>query len=137
MVWKFPRRAAGEQQGSKWNEELTDQMINQVHKRLCQSTYKTDYMGIPQGEAISPYFVMFLDFVFCVLQDWIISFVYVAYMYMKYMEFVSSPAIIITAFLQKKKKKKKKKKMMPVLYGRTYGYRVEFKLTFLLFFKYE
>ena len=31
---------------------------------------------------------MFLDFVFCVLQDWIISFVYVAYMYMNYMEFV-------------------------------------------------
>ena len=50
-MWKFPRRAPGEQQGSKWNEELTDQMVNQVHKRLCQSTYKTDYMGIPQGNA--------------------------------------------------------------------------------------
>ncbi|XP_069130196.1 uncharacterized protein [Argopecten irradians] len=49
MVWKFPSRARAEQKESPWSEELTDDMIKQVHKRLCQSTYQSDYLGIPQG----------------------------------------------------------------------------------------
>ncbi|KAK3100727.1 hypothetical protein FSP39_024323 [Pinctada imbricata] len=49
MVWKFPSKALPEDQKSPWSEELTDDMINQVHKRLCSSTYQTDYLGIPQG----------------------------------------------------------------------------------------
>ena len=51
MVWKFPRRAPNEMPSSRWNEELTNDMINQVHKRLCQTTYQTDYLAIPQGKA--------------------------------------------------------------------------------------
>ncbi|XP_062598088.1 testis-expressed protein 26-like isoform X1 [Saccostrea cucullata] len=49
LVWRFPSNAKGEQQSSPWSEELTDEMIGQVHKRLCQSTYQNDYLGIPQG----------------------------------------------------------------------------------------
>ncbi|KAL4230144.1 Testis-expressed sequence 26 protein [Mactra antiquata] len=49
LVWKFPRGGWKESEGAKWNEELTDDKINQVHKRLCQSTYQTDYLGTPQG----------------------------------------------------------------------------------------
>lgn len=51
MVWKFPSKARAEQSGSPWSEELTNEMIQQVHKRLCQSTYQSDYLGIPQGTA--------------------------------------------------------------------------------------
>ncbi|XP_060085930.1 uncharacterized protein LOC132565305 [Ylistrum balloti] len=49
MVWKFPSKARAEQKESPWSEELTDDMIKQVHKRLCQSTYQSDFLGIPQG----------------------------------------------------------------------------------------
>lgn len=49
LVWKFPQRSADEQPQARWSEELTNDMINQVHRRLCQSTYQTDYMGLPQG----------------------------------------------------------------------------------------
>lgn len=49
LVWKFPRGGPKETEGSKWAEEVTDDKINQVHKRLCQSTYQTDYLGVPQG----------------------------------------------------------------------------------------
>ncbi|CAC5361004.1 unnamed protein product [Mytilus coruscus] len=49
MVWRFPTKTMAEPKPSPWSEELTDDKINQVHKRLCQSTYQTDYLGIPQG----------------------------------------------------------------------------------------
>ncbi|XP_071127373.1 uncharacterized protein [Mytilus edulis] len=49
MVWRFPTKSQAEPKPSPWSEELTDDKINQVHKRLCQSTYQTDYLGIPQG----------------------------------------------------------------------------------------
>ncbi|XP_048774084.1 testis-expressed protein 26-like isoform X2 [Ostrea edulis] len=49
LVWKFPSKAKAEQDPSPWSEQLTDDMIGQVHKRLCQSTYQNDYLGIPQG----------------------------------------------------------------------------------------
>ncbi|XP_052792471.1 uncharacterized protein LOC128226568 isoform X2 [Mya arenaria] len=49
LVWKFPRCGPIETEGSKWSEELTDEKINQVHKRMCSSTYQTDYLGVPQG----------------------------------------------------------------------------------------
>lgn len=49
MVWKFPRGGWKNTEGGSWSEQLTDEKINQVHKRLCQSTYQTDYLGTPQG----------------------------------------------------------------------------------------
>lgn len=50
LVWRFPSKAKPEQESSPWSEQATDEMINQVHKRLCQSTYQSDYLGIPQGK---------------------------------------------------------------------------------------
>ena len=50
MVWRFPSKAKPEQDNSPWSEQVTDEMIGQVHKRLCQSTYQSDYLGIPQGK---------------------------------------------------------------------------------------
>lgn len=52
MVWRFPSKAKAEQHPSPWSEAATDDMMNQVHKRLCQSTYQTDYLGIPQGKEV-------------------------------------------------------------------------------------
>ncbi|CAL1541209.1 unnamed protein product [Lymnaea stagnalis] len=50
MVWRFPRK-------NKYNldplerpsEELTNEKLNQITKRLCHSVYQNDYLGIPQG----------------------------------------------------------------------------------------
>ena len=49
MVWRYPAKSKCEEAPVPWSAELTDDMMNQVHKRLCQSTYQTDYLGIPQG----------------------------------------------------------------------------------------
>ncbi|KAL3880056.1 hypothetical protein ACJMK2_032327 [Sinanodonta woodiana] len=49
MVWKFPKKGYAEHPSSKWSEELTNDKMNQVYKRLCQSTYQSDYLAIPQG----------------------------------------------------------------------------------------
>ncbi|XP_060551358.1 testis-expressed protein 26-like isoform X2 [Ruditapes philippinarum] len=49
LVWKFPRGGWRNTEGGRWSEELTDDKIKQVHKRLCQSTYQTDFLGSPQG----------------------------------------------------------------------------------------
>ncbi|XP_052281581.1 testis-expressed protein 26-like isoform X1 [Dreissena polymorpha] len=49
LVWKFPRNGWRETEGGRWSEELTNEKIAQVHKRLCQSTYQTDFLGTPQG----------------------------------------------------------------------------------------
>lgn len=49
MVWKFPSKTQVSQPGMPWSEELTNEKLNQVTKRLCRSTYQRDYLGIPQG----------------------------------------------------------------------------------------
>lgn len=47
MMWKFPSKAYPT--SSPWSDELTNEKLNQVNKRLCRSTYQTDFLGIPQG----------------------------------------------------------------------------------------
>nr|XP_022327637.1 testis-expressed protein 26-like [Crassostrea virginica] len=58
MVWRFPSKAKPEQDSSPWSEQVTDEMIGQVHKRLCQSTYQSDYLGIPQGFQVKRAFTL-------------------------------------------------------------------------------
>lgn len=58
LVWRFPSKAKPEQESSPWSEQVTDEMINQVHKRLCQSTYQSDYLGIPQGFQVKRAFTL-------------------------------------------------------------------------------
>ncbi|XP_067663810.1 testis-expressed protein 26-like isoform X2 [Haliotis asinina] len=49
MVWRFPSNKNPVPDVTPWAEEVTNEKLNQVHKRLCSSTYQTDYLGIPQG----------------------------------------------------------------------------------------
>ncbi|KAL5011376.1 hypothetical protein ScPMuIL_009927 [Solemya velum] len=49
LIWRFPSKAREEHTKCPWSEELTDEKMAQVSKRLCQSTYQCDYLGIPQG----------------------------------------------------------------------------------------
>ena len=63
MVWRYPAKSKCEEAPVPWSAELTDDMMNQVHKRLCQSTYQTDYLGIPQG-ILSRFMVMVFNATF-------------------------------------------------------------------------
>ncbi|KAK7097108.1 uncharacterized protein [Littorina saxatilis] len=49
MVWKFPSKRHQYPDSSPWSEEMTNEKLNQVTKRLSRSTYQNDYLGIPQG----------------------------------------------------------------------------------------
>ncbi|KAH9513985.1 hypothetical protein Btru_031894 [Bulinus truncatus] len=50
MVWRFPRHSKYSPEATeKISEELTNEKLNQITKRLCQSVYQSDYLGIPQG----------------------------------------------------------------------------------------
>ncbi|KAL8599856.1 hypothetical protein ACOMHN_038429 [Nucella lapillus] len=49
MVWKFPSKTHQFPQSSPWSEQMTNEKLNQVTKRLCRSTYQNDYLGVPQG----------------------------------------------------------------------------------------
>ncbi|KAK0050482.1 testis-expressed sequence 26 protein [Biomphalaria pfeifferi] len=50
MVWRFPRNSQyNPETAEKISEELTNERLNQITKRLCQSVYQSDYLGIPQG----------------------------------------------------------------------------------------
>ncbi|XP_076446510.1 uncharacterized protein LOC143283939 isoform X2 [Babylonia areolata] len=49
MMWRFPGKTQPFPQSSPWSEELTNEKLNQVTKRLCRSTYQSDFLGIPQG----------------------------------------------------------------------------------------
>ncbi|XP_041357218.1 uncharacterized protein LOC121374258 isoform X2 [Gigantopelta aegis] len=48
MVWRFPSNSKVPDE-NRVSEELMNEKINQIHKRMCSSTYKNDYLGIPQG----------------------------------------------------------------------------------------
>lgn len=54
MTWRYPSGGWQFPKAEKWTEELTNEAINQVHKRLCRSTYQKDYLGVPQGEQSTP-----------------------------------------------------------------------------------
>ncbi|BFZ14560.1 hypothetical protein BsWGS_17599 [Bradybaena similaris] len=50
LVWKFPSNTRSYQDtGNKQFEELTNEKLRQITKRLCHSVYQNDYLGIPQG----------------------------------------------------------------------------------------
>ncbi|CAG5122555.1 unnamed protein product, partial [Candidula unifasciata] len=50
LVWKFPSKSRSKQvPGDKQLQELTDEKLRQITKRLCHSVYQNDYLGIPQG----------------------------------------------------------------------------------------
>lgn len=49
MVWRFPSNKNPVPDVTPWTEEVTNEKLNQVHRRLCSSTYQNDYLGIPQG----------------------------------------------------------------------------------------
>ncbi|XP_059178423.1 uncharacterized protein LOC131957696 [Physella acuta] len=50
MVWRLPHNYhKNNVQNEAVSEELTNEKLNQITRRLCHSTYQTDYLGIPQG----------------------------------------------------------------------------------------
>ncbi|XP_005109735.2 uncharacterized protein LOC101848325 [Aplysia californica] len=50
MVWKFPHKNRYPRSSDgRLSEDLTNQKLNQITKRLCHSVYQNDYLGIPQG----------------------------------------------------------------------------------------
>ena len=49
MVWRFPKDVP-EDQNIYAGGLLTDQMMEEILRDKCQSTYQSDYLGIPQGK---------------------------------------------------------------------------------------
>ncbi|XP_025087381.1 LOW QUALITY PROTEIN: testis-expressed protein 26-like [Pomacea canaliculata] len=49
IVWKLPSKGQRFQPPSPWSEEVTNEKLNQVTKRLCRSVYQDRLLGIPQG----------------------------------------------------------------------------------------
>ncbi|XP_041462583.1 testis-expressed protein 26-like [Lytechinus variegatus] len=48
MVWKLPKDALSDHE-QLYPHPLTDQMMEEIMRDKCLSTYQTDYLGIPQG----------------------------------------------------------------------------------------
>ncbi|XP_030836941.1 testis-expressed protein 26 [Strongylocentrotus purpuratus] len=48
MVWKLPKNALNDHD-QLYPHPLTDQMMEEIMRDKCLSTYQTDYLGIPQG----------------------------------------------------------------------------------------
>lgn len=54
MVWKFPSKITETQGGGAMlSETVTNEKLQQITKRLCQSVYQNDYLGFPQGNYIN------------------------------------------------------------------------------------
>ena len=47
MVWRFPKHVPKDQQ--LYPGEITDQMMEEILRDKCKSTYQSDYLGVPQG----------------------------------------------------------------------------------------
>lgn len=60
MVWRFPKDVP-EDQNIYAGGVLTDQMMEEILRDKCQSTYQSDYLGIPQGHQVSSAFDSYRD----------------------------------------------------------------------------
>lgn len=65
MVWRFPRKTrynnkncSTDPDSPRLDEDLTNQKLNQITKRLCHSVYQNDYLGIPQGFQVKSAFTL-------------------------------------------------------------------------------
>ena len=47
MVWRFPKHVPKDQH--IYPGEITDQMMEEILREKCKSTYQNDFLGIPQG----------------------------------------------------------------------------------------
>ncbi|ESO93863.1 hypothetical protein LOTGIDRAFT_228617 [Lottia gigantea] len=51
LTWRFPTNLKPPQRDMA-REHVTDAKLNDIHRRLCRSTYQSDYLGMPQGYEI-------------------------------------------------------------------------------------
>ncbi|XP_022086134.1 testis-expressed protein 26-like [Acanthaster planci] len=59
MVWRFPKHVPKDQQ--IYPGEITDQMMEEVLRDKCKSTYQNDYLGVPQGYQMQSAFENYVD----------------------------------------------------------------------------
>ncbi|XP_050417208.1 uncharacterized protein LOC126830824 [Patella vulgata] len=53
LIWRFPGNTKPSPR-DYIKENVTDAKLNEIHRRLCRSTYQSDYLGMPQGYEIVP-----------------------------------------------------------------------------------
>ncbi|XP_033632123.1 testis-expressed protein 26-like [Asterias rubens] len=59
MVWRFPKHVPKDQQ--LYPGEITDQMMEEILRDKCKSTYQSDYLGVPQGYQMKSAFDDYVD----------------------------------------------------------------------------
>jgi hypothetical protein len=50
MVWKFPRHPLDRRYDVSSQPALTDEVMDKVMRRGMTTTYRKDYLGVPQGQ---------------------------------------------------------------------------------------
>lgn len=61
MVWRFPKDVPEDQDIYSGGSMLTDQMMEEILRDKCQSTYQSDFLGIPQGHQVGSAFDSYRD----------------------------------------------------------------------------
>jgi hypothetical protein len=59
MVWRFPKHLPKDQQ--VYPGEITDQMMEEILRDKCKSTYQSDFVGVPQGYQMQSAFEKYVD----------------------------------------------------------------------------